>query len=400
MITNVSSTEALLSALKVAHAGDTIKLAAGSYSYLALTNVKFAGEVTITSADPGKPVLIDGIGINNSSGLKFTNIDIDYTEKLNGSVQVMYSTNVTFDNVELVGNLAGGRPGNGMIIRGSDNVTVNNAEIHDFTAGIGHQDSTHVTITNSKFHDLAMDGVRGGGSSWVTVSGNTFTDFHKIQYAHNDAIQFWTSGTTASVHDLVITNNTITQGSGDAVQGIFMNNELGYTYQNVTITGNAIIGPGYHGITVEKADNIKIDGNLVEGYKDLGGWIYVKNSNYVSLQHNVSTSWINDKNTNIITTDNKTIALGAVGDTSVLSYWTANGHTIPDSWIVTATSTAPATSPGTPTVVDADRSLIGTTGSDSLLGGSGNDTLNGGGGADTLTGGAGNDLYTVNGYSY
>ena len=90
MNVTVSNTVELSSALTAAHAGDVIQLKAGSYSYLALTNVKFAGSVTITSADPSRPVLIDGIGINNSSGLRFVNVDVDYTEKLNGSVQVMY----------------------------------------------------------------------------------------------------------------------------------------------------------------------------------------------------------------------------------------------------------------------------------------------------------------------
>ena len=245
-----------------------------------------------------------------------------------------------------------------------------------------------------------MDGVRGGGSSWVTISGNTFTNFHKIAYAHNDAIQFWTSGTTASVHDLVITNNTITQGSGDAVQGIFMNNEMGFTYEKVTITGNAIIGPGYHGITVEKANNITIEGNLIEGYKDLGGWIQLRNSSNVSLQHNVSTSWKLDNNTSIITSDNKTIALGDVSDTSILNYWKTHGHTVPDSAVIGSAppgTTGGVTPPAPPVLPDADRLLIGASGSDTLLGGSGNDTLNdGSGGSDNLIGGAGNDTYIIN----
>lgn len=47
---------------------------------------------------------------------------------------------------------------------------------------------------------------------------------------------------------------------------------------------------------------------------------------------------------------------------------------------------------GTVTIgVDADKSLVGTSGGDVLLGGSGNDTLNGAGGNDNLSGGAGND---------
>ena len=54
---NVSTTSALNSALKAAQAGDTILLSSGTYT-LSASGLKFATDVTIASADAGKPASI------------------------------------------------------------------------------------------------------------------------------------------------------------------------------------------------------------------------------------------------------------------------------------------------------------------------------------------------------
>ena len=59
-----------------------------------------------------------------------------------------------------------------------------------------------------------MDGVRGTGSSFVTIASNTFTDFRPNSTDHPDAIQFWTYGSTASATDIVIKDNVFTRGTG------------------------------------------------------------------------------------------------------------------------------------------------------------------------------------------
>ena len=60
-ITTVSTSAALVSALKVAQAGDTIQLAAGTYSPVSLSNLHFANDVTVTSLDPSHAAVINGL---------------------------------------------------------------------------------------------------------------------------------------------------------------------------------------------------------------------------------------------------------------------------------------------------------------------------------------------------
>ncbi|MGH6987778.1 MAG: hypothetical protein ACRED9_13205, partial [Caulobacteraceae bacterium] len=55
---DVSSTSGLLAALKSAQSGDVIDLDPGTYSNVNIQNVKIAGEVTITSADPSNQAVL------------------------------------------------------------------------------------------------------------------------------------------------------------------------------------------------------------------------------------------------------------------------------------------------------------------------------------------------------
>ncbi|MDP3747245.1 MAG: hypothetical protein Q8Q88_09380, partial [Phenylobacterium sp.] len=71
-----STTTQLLQALKVAQPGDTILLTSGTYSNVAISNLKFVGDVTITSKDPGAPAVFTDLSIRDSSGLNFSNVEV------------------------------------------------------------------------------------------------------------------------------------------------------------------------------------------------------------------------------------------------------------------------------------------------------------------------------------
>ena len=66
-ITTVSTSAALVSALKVAQAGDTIQLAAGTYNSVSLENFHFATDVTITSLDPSHAAAMNNVHAMTSS---------------------------------------------------------------------------------------------------------------------------------------------------------------------------------------------------------------------------------------------------------------------------------------------------------------------------------------------
>jgi len=409
VITTVTSNSGLSAALSSAHAGDTILLAAGSYSKISLSNVSFAGQVTITSADPAHMALVQGISVSNSSGLTFADLSVSVAPNTTG-VAALNSSNVVFDalKVQGPGSAIGGL---GFMVANSTNVTVSNSDISGLWGGINHQDDTGLTISGNKLHDLQEDAIRGGGSSNVVVANNFVTDIHPLAGDHPDAIQFWGTAAHPTVHDISITGNVYVRGAGEAAQGIFVADGA---YQNVTVTNNAMVGALYNGIVVSGATNAVIQGNLVEGYTDQGSWIGVATSNNVQVSGNQATGLLQlSPNTNYAATNNTSLTPGAVGDTAVLKSWeqTHLSGSVPSitSSVTSPTTTSVVTPPTVNIVTEAPSvvivapaftaphaTIVGTSGNDRLMGTTGNDVIDGHGGADTMSGIGGNDTYIVN----
>ena len=62
--------------------------------------------------------------------------------------------------------------------------------------------------------------------------------------AHPDAIQFYSyNGVNSS--DITVTDNLITRGTGNAVQGVFFENA-----RDILVSGNAMLGTMTNGISV------------------------------------------------------------------------------------------------------------------------------------------------------
>jgi hypothetical protein len=164
--------------------------------------------------------------------------------------------------------------------------------------------------------------MHGGGTSDITISNNTFSNFHPLGGDHPDAIQFWTTGATASAHDIVITGNTMTRGSGDVFQGIFMGADPSLPFLHVTIEDNAVVGSMYHGISVQNAQDVTIDHNLVQGYSDMKSWIFISKTIDSTIENNESTSLnIPNDNVNLSNIANTVLPLQTIGDLTVLQQW-------------------------------------------------------------------------------
>ena len=390
MITTVSTSDGLWSAVKAAQPGDTILLTAGTYTSVSLAGMNPTGMVTITSQDPGHPAVIAGLTLTNCSNLTFDHLEL--TPKAQGAYAVTLGsdTNIHFDHLNI--HASATVDGNAMLIRDSKNVSVTNSDIHNIGTGISYINSDTVLLSGNKLHNIQSDGMHGGGTSNITITGNTFTDFAPKAGDHPDAIQFWTSGTTTSAHDITITNNIITRGAGAAVQGIFMGNEKMLEYKNVTITGNAVVGGMYNGIYVADASNVKIEGNLVQGYKDMTSWVYMSKITNGVLDHNQASAFtIAKDNVGLNAHDNTTLVLQAVGNTAILTGWQAL-HAAPPPPSDSGASAA-AIAPASTTLLVA--TVVGTGVNEKLAGTAGSDVIDGKGGADTMTGGAGDDTYIV-----
>src|SRR5262249_36212262 len=127
--TTVSTSAALMSALKVAHAGDTIQLAAGTDSPGGLDDLHFASDVTITSLDPTHAAVIKGLAVRAVSGLTFQNLDFTVSKASENAVTVESSQDVHFNDVYVHGSLDDdpSRDGGGILLRLSSDVSVANS---------------------------------------------------------------------------------------------------------------------------------------------------------------------------------------------------------------------------------------------------------------------------------
>jgi Ca2+-binding RTX toxin-like protein len=367
----VTNSAQLMTALNSAHAGDTIDLAAGNYGAVSLSGLHFNGTVTIQSADNANEAVINSLSVQNSSGLSFSHLNLAMSGSGYGA-SVTSSQNIAFDSFTTHGtpDSTGAAQGVAFFARSSSGVSVTNSEISQVGVGIVDLDSDHLTFANNYIHDIQTDGIDSAGSSDVVVAGNRFTNFHPVAGDHPDAIQFWGGSTGTPGNDITVADNVVTRGSGDVMQGIFVE-----TTQNISITGNAMAGTMFNGISVSTTSNALIQNNFVQGFSDMGSRIIARDAsdNVTVTGNTISQPVVNLQVstepgvTNFVLGTNTTISPGAVGDTSALNTWlTQTGGSV----------------------------LVGTTGNDVLTGTSGNNLFVAVGGADTMTGGGGNDIFS------
>ncbi len=407
----VSNAAELMNAVKKAAGGDTIKLASGSYGDITLSNFKFAGGLTITSLDVSAPAELTGLRMRGAEGLTFSNLVLtDKTPDVAYDFLIRESSDIHFDHVLIQGTETGELTAKPFMIRDSSNVSVTNSEITNVRYGIAMLNSDGITLTNNYLHDIRTDGIRGGGNSNVTISGNLFTDFSPVAGDHPDAIQFWTTGETASAKNIVITDNVILRGDGGAIQGIFMGDEAGLPYQNVVIDGNVVIGGMYSGISVASAEQLQVTNNTVGSIGDQDSWIYVSGADVVS--GNKAETYILDRTNVGLPAGNEYLAPVVDNGRAILVDWLAE-HQSPAlaqristssnlalEQVASIVQAMPVVEAPKFTTIDgtdgADRLKAGKIGDFVLVGGEGNDQFTGGAGKTHMDGGNGNDIYYVN----
>jgi len=414
---SVTSTAELTAALAKAGNGDVIKLASGDYDNLSLRNINIAGNVTITSANPSDPAVLTSLAMTNCSGITLSNLELS-EEKAGASwnFRITNSSNITLSGLDVHGpdNIGSGQESNVLMIRGSSGVSVNDCNFYNSMSGIDLLNNTGVSITDSSFHDIRMDGIRGGGNSNVLISSNTFTDFYPAAGDHPDAIQFWTSNTTTAAGNITITDNLITRGDGDPIQGIFFRDQVGgLSYYNVTVANNTVVGESYNGICLTGVISGSVSGNTVIAYDDRQSWLTVINSSKLVYSNNTASTYsLVDGASAIIGSDGNLAAYGlTTSEAKDFATWLAQNHTtlasMSDTFDSYLSTDAALTSKYAVFIGgDSYARVLGTSAADKLSagantnsyveGGLGDDSLIGAvTGKSYLVGGDGNDSYTV-----
>lgn len=307
----------LNAAIKAAKGGETIKLAAGTYTDLTVMTKAFTSMVTFQSLDPSNPVNIQKLVIGNSSNITVKNMvaatDYKPADDWNRLNTIQGSTNIVLDGVRFSGGT--GDPslskGAGLFVRDSKSVTMKNSSIDHFGLGLEAYTVDGMVVQNSSFHDNRRDHTNFTEMNNLVIDGNTFTNLFPVGAEHPDAIQFFTAGKVKGNTNITISNNVIMQGSGSGAQGIFMNDEAGnLPYVNVNIKNNLIYLNGYyHGINVVNGVNVNIESNSVISQVDgTSFWIRLDKTNGATIKNNIADLiTVTSSSSNIVQTNNRTL---------------------------------------------------------------------------------------------
>jgi parallel beta-helix repeat protein len=300
---SVDGAAKLRAALETAGAGTTIELAPGDYGTLGINARygddwgRFAGEVTIRSADPANPATFDSIFMRGVENLTIDGVVVDYTAPpgLTGenfdkdfAAIVQESKNIAIRNslfdgdvLDDPGALADGLPvAKGLFVRESENVVIEGNEFLEWYRAAGFQNTSNIEVRGNDVHTIRSDGLNFAAVQGVLVEDNYFHDFVTNEGVgdHRDMIQFWTTGTRAPSTEVTIRNNYLNSGSGADTQSIFMRNELVDTgaagremfYQNVVIENNVIYNAHANGIWIGETDRLTIANNTLLHNPDSG----------------------------------------------------------------------------------------------------------------------------------
>lgn len=290
----VSNQTQLNSAMRAVTGGDSIVLAssfknAGIY----ISGFNKPGGLTITS-EAGGMASATMLKIFASSGIKVQNLDIPQSANTSLTVAIKDSSNIAFSGLYIHGTSDLNKAGEGMTVRGSTSVSITNSRFEKLAGGLTFIGNDGLTVKGNSFSQIVTDGLLGSSTSNLLVQDNYFTDFRHFGSSHPDAIQLYTRAGDPVVHDITITGNVYNRGSGTAVQGIWINDDANIGgYENVTVTGNAILGGLYNGIGLIGVTSGVVSGNLVQGYADLQSWIRVAGTRgNVTVDQNVATSYV------------------------------------------------------------------------------------------------------------
>lgn len=353
----VNSTSGLEAALASAQAGETILLAPGTYTGTSFYNVNPSGTVTIASEYASSQAVLQNFEVSGSSNLVFSNLEmstVGSTDPYYG-FRVYNSTNIQF-NSDYFHGAVGVDPNTGvtgLLAEYDTNVSITNSTFNYLLTGVAELNNNGFTFSGNSMQYLAADGIDNAGSSNVQILNNTETNAVLDTVGlHPDMIQFWTAGTTTDASNITVSGNTFVRGTGAAIQGIFLGNEIGLAYLNVSITNNVVTGGLYNGIAVGDAIDPTISGNTVQPYTDQQSWIVLNGLTGGTIDYNAVTQFLESGDTNLVQVGNTIISAIPVPTTSD----PVSPPPPPPAPALTASTPPPPTAPTAPSGLSLDAS--------------------------------------------
>jgi len=294
---NVSNNTQLQSALTNAHGGDTIVLAAGNYGKSWITNRDYSSTVTIRSATLHQ-AHFDYLQVSGSSNLRFEGLDVGHALRAGETTGTIYTRVTGSTGIKMVGMAFHGsldnNPGNdgiGLHVARSSDFQLMGSSFRELYRGAYIEQDSNVTIASNSFQMIRTDGLDVGAVNGLVIDKNSFTNFRPAIGDHADAIQFWLTNQPYGSSNISITNNTIMQGSGTGMQGIFISDPMSYGYKNVLVQNNLIYGNDqYHGVYLNGVHGAQVIGNttLSKSGDSKMMWIDLVNSSNLTVKDNLA----------------------------------------------------------------------------------------------------------------
>jgi len=217
----------------------------------------------------------------------------------------------------------------------------------------------HALVSNNLIDNFGADAIRAL-SSHSEYIGNTVRDAYIEDYSvnHDDGIQMYDKDNVTSgiIEDVVFRNNKIYNFKDPITPQMVTDNLVGYSMQgiiitdgyakNVVIENNLVVSDHYHGITLQGAQNCRIQNNTVvktpqsqNPTLDAIPWIQCrkdkqnKQCSDTVLRNNISsklTPWTYDDGTNITAENNLEPSVG-IYNTYFVDYANFDYHLRSDS---------------------------------------------------------------------
>ncbi|KEZ15306.1 putative secreted calcium-binding protein [Sphingobium yanoikuyae] len=325
----VDSPQALAKAIAGAKGSTIIQLAPGQYGDLAMKPSERTGMLVIESADPNNPAILQSIKLYKIKDIAFRNLTVRSTPSPNRGdyvIDVVDVQNIILQKLQIRG-IGGAERGReyGLMVRASNGVRLQDSNLSDLRYGVGILNATSVSIERNEFHGIQTDGIRGGGATDLLVAENILGDFSPKAGEHPDGIQLWSTNQKQPGRRITIRDNLVARHNGGIVQGIFIRDTLRQLpFEDVTVSGNLILGGMYNGIALTGIDRGAVSDNWVIAYPDMKSWISLNGTNAVSLTNNRAMQFLLRDTGSLDEKSNKTNSPVAAGDLSSIKQWLAS----------------------------------------------------------------------------
>lgn len=249
--------------------GDVIETGPVAIGEVKLRNYSFTPPITIKFDDASS---IKRLVAREVTGVIFDGVNVRAGQALKpgggNAVIMLGGGDISFVNASFQWS-ADNNPmndGTALAIDGVKNVSIADSEFSHAFNGVVIRGSENVTVHNSTFTKIPKDGIVISGSSYVVLDGNECFDFTAApgKSLHPDCIQLQAGRRSVANTNVTITNNKAVRGNGARFQGIFVKSKYDSApHVGITIEENYVEQSMGLGIAVINATGVIVRGNEV-----------------------------------------------------------------------------------------------------------------------------------------